>query len=111
MIESREDVKEFNESSDFWFHATVVYRIPERKVKLLKGILKSMKKEYFSAHVLRIISLRRNRIAFEYDVPSKRLLKRSEALSKKVYRQTLKKYKQLHHLEVQNKYSPKKKNI
>lgn len=63
----------------------------------------NLRKEfYFPAHVLRVTLLKKGRIVFEYDIPSKKLLKRKEALSKKVYTQTLKKYREVLDVEVKS---------
>jgi len=99
-IVERPDVKAYNDASEdnFWFHATIGYRLSERHYKLLLDLAKTID-EYFLAYPLRITLLRNSRIAYEYDITTNKILSREEALSRRMYSEMVKSYRRIFNLE------------
>lgn len=93
-IEESPEVVEFNQADEdnFWFHATISHQMSWREYKKANKWIHSGKDEYFSSYVLRITLLRK-RISYEYDTATESILKRSDALSKGAYKDTLREFR------------------
>jgi len=100
-IIEKPDVKEYNSASEdkFWFHATIGYRLSDKDYKLLLDLVKTIDDEYFLAYPLRITLLRNNRIAYEYDTTTNKILSRQEALSRRMYSEMVKGYRRIFNIE------------
>ena len=84
-IEVSNEVLEYNKNPHL--HCTISYKVRDiENIVLPKEI-------YLESYVLRITLLRRGKIVYEYDVPTNKILKRSEALSKRMYSKTLLNYR------------------
>lgn len=111
-IVERPDVKKFNRADDdFWFHATVGYRISERELSRLRTILGTLKDVYVPAYPLRIPVLNKSKISYEYDLITGRILPRAAALSKQVYSETLRAYRRQFNVEVKETRMGMRKDI
>ncbi|WP_048093899.1 2'-5' RNA ligase family protein [Geoglobus acetivorans] len=100
-ILERPDVVKFNGANEdeFWFHATIGYRLSERDRELLSNYLKTIEDEYFMSYPLRISLLRNSKIAYEYDTATGKILSRQKALSKKTYSEMIKEYRKIFDIE------------
>lgn len=106
FIVERPDVVDFNDrdEDEFWFHATIGYQLSEKSANTLVEEIRE-KQEYIPAFALRITLLKRNRIKWEYDVPTHKLLNRKDALSRKYYAKTLKEHRKILRIETCNQHS------
>ncbi len=100
FIAERPDVMEHNDfdEDEFWFHATIGYRLSEKSVNLLKKKIQS-KYEYLLASALRITLLKKSKIRYEYDIPTRKLLNRRKALSRKYYAEMVKMHREILQIE------------
>ncbi len=111
-IDERTDAKKYNRKNqdDFWFHATISYRLSEREFTKLKKVISLFKDEYIPAYPLRIPLLKESRITYEYDVLTDKILPRKMALSKKAYSEMVQAYRRKFNVEV-NRPSVEDENI
>ena len=78
------------------FHATIAFRDIDHKFNQIWSYLKSKEQPNINQHLLRITVLgARGRIVCEYDLVLKRLLRRREALSKRLWRNTVNQLRKL----------------
>jgi 2'-5' RNA ligase len=78
------------------FHATIAFRDIDYKFNQIWSYLKSKEQPNINQHLLRITVLgARGRIVCEYDLVLKRLLRRREALSKRLWRNTVNQLRKL----------------
>ncbi|ACS90997.1 2'-5' RNA ligase family protein [Thermococcus sibiricus] len=105
FIEERPDVIKFNDADEdkFWFHATIGYQLSEKSANILIKETQT-EYEYLPAFALRITLLKKSRISWEYDVPTRKLLNRREALSRKYYAETLKAHRKILQMETFNQH-------
>ena len=111
FIEQHPDVLDFNNADEFWFHATVGYRLSKRNCEFLRRKIQSFKRIYFPAFALRITLLKNSRIVYEYDVPTGKLLNRESSLSRKYYAKTVKSHRKTLQVEVFEQSKSKKQKI
>ncbi|WP_052302986.1 2'-5' RNA ligase family protein [Archaeoglobus veneficus] len=103
-IKERPDVKKYNRKNDeFWFHATIGYRLSEREFTKLKNAVELLRDEYIPAYPLRIPLLKGGKITYEYDVLTGRILPRKLALSKKAYSEMVQAYRRKFNVEMTEK--------
>jgi 2'-5' RNA ligase len=78
------------------FHATIAFKDINNKFNQIWHYLKSREEPNINQHLLRITVLdARSRIVCEYDLMLKRLLSRREALSKRLWRKTINRLREL----------------
>lgn len=106
FIKERPDVVGYNDVNEdnFWFHATVGYRLSEKDANLLKNEILNYK-YYFPAFALRITLIKKSKIKYECDIPTRRILSRKEALSKKYYAKMVRMYRKILQIESPLNYS------
>jgi len=104
LIEGRPDIVDINsaEEDEFWFHATIGYRMSEKEYRRAKDAIQLFKREYFPAYALRIPLLKHSKISYEIDTPTGRILTRREALSRKAYIETVKTFRKKFDVEPSN---------
>ena len=100
LIDERPDLVKYNDVDEdkFWFHAAIGYRLSKEAAFQIKKNTE-FKREHFPSFALRITFLRKGKIRYEYDVPTRKLLSREEALSRKYYAQTIETYRNLIQVE------------
>lgn len=83
------DLKPFQKSRSFKFHVTLAFRDIDQKFKKIWNYLQNKEKPDIESHALRITILYKGKILREYDILQKRMLNRRQALSRKIYSQTI----------------------
>ena len=87
-------LKEWDTRRRFSFHATIAFKDIDRKFSKIWSYLKHKEKPNIDQHLLRITIIGKGgRIVCEYDLMLKRLLNRREALSGKVWKRTIFRFK------------------
>ena len=81
--------KEWDKKESFVFHATLALKDIEYKFDKIWAYLQGMEKPNIEQHLLRLTLLRNGKILKEYDFIQRRLLRRDEALSKKLLKTTI----------------------
>jgi len=80
----------------FAFHTTIAFRDIDTKFNQIWSYLKSKEEPKINQYLLRITILgARGKIVCEYDLVLRRLLSRREALSRKIWRKTINKLREL----------------
>jgi len=87
------ELKEWDKNKKFSFHATIAFKDIDRKFSDIWRYLKSKEEPYINQYLLRITILRKGKILYEYDLMLKRLLNRREALSKRIWKKTILRFK------------------
>ncbi len=87
------ELKEGDKNNKFSFHATIAFKDIDRKFPKIWKYLKSKEEPNINQHLLRITILRNGKILYEYDLMLKRLLNRREALSKRIWKKTILRFK------------------
>jgi 2'-5' RNA ligase len=87
------ELKEWDKNKKFSFHATIAFKDIDRKFSDIWRYLKRKEVPNINQHLLRITILRNSKILYEYDLMLKRLLTRREALSKRIYKKTILRFK------------------
>jgi 2'-5' RNA ligase len=77
----------------FAFHATIAFKDIDRKFSDIWRYLKSKEIPNINQYLLRITILRNGKILYEYDLMLKRLLNRREALSNRIWKKTILRFK------------------
>ena len=78
------------------FHATIAFRDIDTKFNRIMDYLRSAEQPNINQHLLRLTVLSRgSRIVCEYDLVLKRLLSRREALSRRLWRKTVNRLREL----------------
>jgi 2'-5' RNA ligase len=77
----------------FAFHATIAFKDIDRKFSDIWRYLKSKEIPNINQYLLRITILRNGKILCEYDMMLKKLLNRKEALSKRIWKKTILRFK------------------
>lgn len=83
---SREDRKG---AGDFKFHTTLAFKDIDHKFGNVWEYISRQRRPNIRQTLLRVTILKKSRILYEYDFMLRRLLNRREALSKTVYRETI----------------------
>ena len=87
------ELKEWDKNKKFSFHATIAFKDIDRKFSDVWRYLKSKEEPYINQYLLRIAILRNGIILYEYDLMLKRLLNRRAALSKRIWKKTILRFK------------------
>jgi 2'-5' RNA ligase len=87
------ELKEWDKKKSFSFHATIAFKDIDRNFSDILRYLKRKEVPNINQHLLRITILRNSKILYEYDLMLKRLLTRREALSKRIWRKTIFRFK------------------
>jgi len=87
------ELKEGDKKKRFSFHATIAFKDIDRKFSGIWRYLKSKEEPNINQYLLRITILRNGKILYEYDLMLKRLLNRREALSKRIWKKTILRFK------------------
>jgi len=87
------ELKEGDKNKKFPFHATIAFKDIDRKFSDIWRYLKSKEIPNINQYLLRITILRNGKILYEYDLMLKRLLNRREALSKRIWKKTILRFK------------------
>lgn len=77
----------------FYFHATVAFKDIDRKFKNIWKYIKKQKEPEINQHLLRVTILKNGKILKEYDLVQERLLSRSEALNRDIWKKTIRSLK------------------
>jgi len=105
-IVKTEDRQPWDNSSDYWFHTTIAMKDIDRKFDRIWRYLNEKDKPQINQHLLRITVLnKKRRIEREYDLMSKRWLNRREALSKRLWRKTVSRLRELQGLPLEREPS------
>jgi len=76
-------LKEYDYKQDFEFHATLAMKLETRDFSKIKKYIDEYPEPQYKQVLIRATLLKNGRIMYEYDFLQKRLLTRSEALSKR----------------------------
>ena len=76
-------LKGFDYNQDFKFHATLAMNLKDRDFSKIKKYIDEYPEPQYKQVLIRATLLKNSRILYEYDFLQKRLLNRSEALSKR----------------------------
>lgn len=107
--ESNEDKKK---KDSFEFHSTIAFKDIDNKLNLILDYLSKKKVPNIRQTLLRITIIKNGKILYEYDFILKRLLDRREALSKAIFRETIRRLKQKSPpTKTQISIKPEKKSI
>ncbi|MGB2842239.1 MAG: 2'-5' RNA ligase family protein [Halobacteriota archaeon] len=87
------ELKGGDKNMKFAFHATIAFKDIDRKFSDVLRYLKSKEKPNINQYLLRITILRNGKILYEYDLMLKRLLNRRAALSKRIWKKTILRFK------------------
>jgi 2'-5' RNA ligase len=87
------ELKEGDKNKKFAFHATIAFKDIDRKFSDIWRYLKSKEEPYINQYLLRITILRNGKILYEFDLMLKRLLNRREALSNRIWKKTILRFK------------------
>lgn len=87
------ELKGGDKNKKFSFHATIAFKDIDRKFSDIWRYLKSKEEPYINQYLLRIAILRNGKIMYEYDLMLKRLLNRREALSNRIWKKTILRFK------------------
>lgn len=87
------ELKGGDKNKQFSFHATIAFKDIDRKFSDIWRYLKSKEEPYINQYLLRIAILRNGKILYEYDLMLKRLLNRRAALSKRIWKKTILRFK------------------
>jgi len=87
------ELKEGDKNKKFPFHATIAFKDIDRKFSDIWRYLKSKEIPNINQYLLRITILRNGKILYEYDLMLKRLLNRREALSNRIWKKTILRFK------------------
>ena len=86
----------FDTQPEFWFHATIVKGIDQQNFDRIWNYVNTKEKPSIDQHLVRITVLnQKRRIEREYDLIFKKWLSRREALSKRLYRKTVNRLREL----------------
>jgi 2'-5' RNA ligase len=88
---SKEDRKS---QDDFIFHTTLAFKGIDNKFKEIWQYLDSIEKPNIRQTLLRLTILKNGKILYEYDFMQRKLLNRSQALNRQVFRRTIEILKQ-----------------
>jgi len=92
VIVQRPDVEKYNDN--LWFHAALSFRSHKNPEDVLpRELLTKLNNFFFKGTAMRITLLHKGKIRYEYDTLTKKILSRSEALSKEELRTTYFEYK------------------
>lgn len=90
QIVKSEACQPWDTKGDAWFHTTILQNIDQRKYEDIWNYLNRKKRPFYPQHLVRITILNsRRRIECEYDLILGRWLSRRDALSKRLYRETI----------------------
>ena len=87
------ELKEGDKNKKFAFHATIAFKDIDRKFSDIWRYLKSKEEPYINQYLLRITILRNGKILYEFDLMLKRLLNRRAALSNRIWKKTILRFK------------------
>ena len=87
------ELKEGDKNKKFAFHATIAFKDIDRKFSDIWRYLKSKEEPNINQYLLRITILRNGKILYEFDLMLKRLLNRREALSNRIWKKTILRFK------------------
>ncbi len=87
------ELKGGDKNMKFSFHATIAFKDIDRKFSDVWRYLKSKEKPNINQYLLRITILRNGKILYEHDLMLKRLLNRRAALSKRIWKKTILRFK------------------
>lgn len=76
-------LREFDHKQDFKFHATLAMNLRDHEFSRIKKYIDEVKEPQYKQVLIRATILKNSRILCEYDFLQRRLLNRSEALSKR----------------------------
>jgi 2'-5' RNA ligase len=83
------ELKEWDRKKNFSFHATIAFKDIDRKFSDIWRYLQNIEIPNINQYLLRIAILRNGKILYEYDLMLKRLLNRREALSNRIWKKTI----------------------
>jgi 2'-5' RNA ligase len=87
------ELKEWDKDKKFSFHATIAFKDIDRKFPQIWRYLQNIEIPNINQYLLRIAILRNGKILYEFDLMLKRLLNRREALSKRIWKKTILRFK------------------
>lgn len=87
------ELKEGDKNKKFAFHATIAFKDIDRKFSDIWRYLKSKEIPNINQYLLRMTILRNGKILYEFDIMLKRILNRREALSKRIWKKTILRFK------------------
>lgn len=87
------ELKEWDKNIKFSFHATIAFKDIDRKFPKIWRYLQNIEIPKINQHLLRITILRNGKILYEFDLMLKRLLDRREALSNRIWKKTILRFK------------------
>ena len=87
------ELKEWDKKKSCSFHVTIAFKDIDRKFSDIWRYLNSKEVPNINQYLLRITILRNSKILYEYDLMFKRLLTRRAALSKRIWRETILRFK------------------
>ncbi|HUV80663.1 MAG TPA: 2'-5' RNA ligase family protein [Candidatus Bathyarchaeia archaeon] len=87
------ELKEGDKNKKFAFHATIAFKDIDRKFSDIWRYLKSKEIPYINQYLLRITILRNGKILHDFDLMLKRLLNRRAALSNRIWKKTILRFK------------------
>lgn len=90
--ESKEDSKN---KENFKFHSTIAFKDINLKLVQILRYLKNRKHPNIRQTLLRLTILKNNKILYEYDFLLKQLLNRRQALNRQIFRETIKRLRQM----------------
>jgi 2'-5' RNA ligase len=92
----REYRQPWDNEGDYWFHTTIAMKDIDRQYGAIWHYINRKEKPHINQHLVRITILGKGRkIIREYDLILKRWLNRREALSRRLYRETVNKLMEL----------------
>jgi 2'-5' RNA ligase len=77
------NLREFDYKQDFKFHATLAMNLKDHDFSKIKKYIDEVKEPQYKQILIRVTILKNSRILCEYDFLQRRLLNRTEALSKR----------------------------
>ena len=87
------ELKEEDKNKKFAFHATIAFKDIDRNFPKIWKYLQNIEIPYINQYLLRMTILRNGKILYEYDLMLKRLLNRREALSNRIWKKTILRFK------------------
>lgn len=80
---------EFDNKKNFKFHATIAFKDIDSKFGDLWDYIQKMEPPQMNQYLLRVTTIKNQRILCEYDLMLRRVLNRSEALNRDLFQETL----------------------
>lgn len=87
---SKEDKKT---RADFKFHSTIAFKDIDNKFEDIWRYISTKERPNIRQHLLRVTIIKSSKILYEYDLIQQRLLNRRQALDKRIFMETIRKFK------------------